>query len=108
MSKQQLLIDETFEQKMLTLRDKVTHVLEDYPSARNCDKVFAQKFARIYDGCTVPVTAMKYSLASLLRERRKVQNLRPDLQAKGRVRHQREAHSRRYKGFYGGGAHGTR
>lgn len=95
------IADQAFARQQLTIRKKVTFILENYLVTRSNDALFLQLYAREFENIELPFPQMSNSIASIIRERRRIQKERPELRATEAVQEMRDRNSAEYIGFYG-------
>lgn len=92
---------EDFPDEKELLNHKVKRILDEHPKAREDDCYYLTTFVRVYSGLEFDFSQIGYSVASIVRERRRVQLIHPELQAPEEVRRERQQISKEYREYYG-------
>lgn len=92
--------DQAFAEQQATINTRATAILERFPESRSSDAVLVQLYAREFEKLDLPIVLLSVSIASIIRERRRIQKNRPELKATDDVQAFRESFAKSYQDYY--------
>lgn len=85
---------------MREIRYKVGKILEQYPSARDSDKILLHLYYKIYEGVKTNISMVETSPETITRCRRKLQEKHESLQAQEPIKIFRSAKQEQFRQSY--------